>query len=137
MMKYRILLIVFSVCLVASAILSVIPPSNVCGANNSGCSIVNNSKYGKTFGVRNSYWGIFAFTVLISLTISQLVKPNKKKENFIALGIILGSIVAIYFIYLQLFVIKAYCKYCMVVDIGILFALAIIVVDRLFQLRWK
>ena len=123
--KYIILLIIFIICLIASIILSFIPPEKACGGTDTGCYIVNVSEYAETIGVKNSYFGLIAFSVLIILTIYHLLKPKKYKKQLILIGLITGSVFAAYFIYLQLIVIKACCQFCMVVDIGTLLGLAI------------
>ncbi len=123
--KYIVLLIVFILCFIASAILSFIPPEEACGGSETGCYIINTSKYAGTIGIKNCYFGLIAFSILIILTIYHILKPKKYKKQLILIGLIIGSVFALYFIYLQLIVIKACCQYCMVVDIGTLLGLAI------------
>ncbi len=125
--KYIILLIIFILCFIASAILSFIPPEEACGSIDSGCYIINTSEYAKTIGVKNCYFGLIAFSVLIFLTIWYILKPKEYKKQLILIALIIGSIFAIYFIYLQLIVIQACCQYCMVVDMGTVLGLAIAV----------
>lgn len=122
--KYLVLLIIFILCFIASAILSFIPPEQACGGSDTGCYIINTSEHAETIGIKNCYFGIIAFSVLIFLTICHLLKPKKYKKQLILIGIVIGSIFAAYFIYLQLIVIQACCQYCMVVDIGTLLGLA-------------
>ena len=125
-MKNKILLAIFIICLAASIILAFIPAEEACGDTDdpqNGCYIVDQSPYAKTIGVNNSYFGVIAFLTLIILTVSQMKNPTKHKKRFIMLGIILCSIVALYFLYLQFFIIKAFCQYCMVVDIGSILSL--------------
>jgi len=123
--KYIVLLIIFIICLIASAILSFIPPEQACGGSETSCNIVNESQYAQTIGIKNCYFGLIVFSVLIILTICHILKPKKYKKQIILIGLIIGSILAAYFIYLQLIVIKACCPYCMVVDVGTLLGLAI------------
>ena len=123
--KYIVLLIIFIICLIASAILSFIPPEKACGGDETSCNIVSESPYAQTIGIKNCYFGLIVFSVLIILTICHILKPKKYKKQLILTGLIIGSILAVYFIYLQLIVINACCQYCMVVDIGTLLGLAI------------
>ncbi len=123
--KYIVLLIIFIICLIASAILSFIPPEKACGGDETSCNIVSESPYAKTIGIKNCYFGLIIFSVLIILTICHILKPKKYKKQLILIGLIAGSVLAVYFIYLQLIVIKACCQYCMVVDIGTLLGLVI------------
>jgi len=122
--KYIILLIIFIICLIASAILSFIPPEEACGGTDTSCYIVN-TEYVETIGIKNCYFGLIAFSVLIILTICHILKPKKYKKQLILIGLIIGSIFALYFIYLQFIVIQACCQYCMVVDMGTLLGLVI------------
>jgi len=126
-MKYKILLTIFAICLASSLLLTFTPVEKICGDQTSGCSIVQNSQYKKTLGINNSYFGIIAFTILITITISHMQNPKRYKKIFLTSLTIISALVAIYFIYLQIFVIKAFCTYCMIVDIGVLFALIITV----------
>ena len=126
-MKHKILLIIFGICLLASALLATIPTDSICGDDDSSsCSVVNNSSYKKTLGVSNSYLGITAFIALIFITLSHMKNPRRIKNSLLTAGIIITSIAALYFIYLQAFVIKAFCIYCMIVDIGSILALVVI-----------
>jgi uncharacterized membrane protein len=125
-MKNKILLGIFIICLISSIILVTIPAEEACGTNQegtNGCQIVEESSYAKTIGINNSYFGIIAFLILIALTVSQMKHPNKHKKRFIMIGILICSLVGIYFLFLQFFVIKEFCKYCLVVDIGSIFSL--------------
>ena len=125
-MKQNILLAIFAICLVFSTILAFTPTEKICSEKTSSCSIVQNSDYKKTLGINNSYFGIIVFTALILLTVSNKIKPTKNKNKTITILVAASSIAAIYFIFLQAFIIKAFCKYCMVVDTGTILALAII-----------
>ena len=50
-----------------------------------------------------------------------------KKKMLINLGVIGGTIFALYFLYIQFFILDALCKYCMIIDIGMLINLGIII----------
>ena len=128
--KYPILLFLFALSLVASAILSFTPIPEFCDPGK-GCDIVQNSSYAKTFGIENSVFGIGIFSFLILITFLQILKPNKYKKQIIFTAVVIGSITSIYFIYIQHFVLNAYCKYFLVVDFSLLIALGIII------LNWK
>ena len=89
---------------------------------------VQTSQYEKIFGISNAHLGLAAFAVLFLINFSHIKKPTKKKKQFLILGLTIGSLIAIYFIYLQFFVLNAVCKYCMVTDIGTLLSLGIILI---------
>jgi len=114
---YKILIALFAIGLAASIILHSPFLQDLCGGNNAGCTAVANSGYKQTFGIENSLLGIIVFTLLIATTLSHILGPNKKKEFFIKWTLILIAFAGAYFIFLQLVVIKAICRYCMVVDI--------------------
>ena len=123
--KYRIFLIIFIISFLASLSLSLESPQKICTAEK-GCDTVQNSKYAFAFGIKNSDYGILIFAILIIITSLHMQKPTKHKKKIINLSIFLGSLIALYFIYLQQFVLKSYCKFCMVVDISLLFALTLL-----------
>lgn len=125
-MKYRILLALFIIALTASLILSLIPVSQICDPNE-GCDVVQHSSYSKTLGIKNSYFGILIFALGSLLIYSQIRKPTQKKRKLIHAIVIAGSIGAIYLIYIQKFVLNAFCKYCMTIDISLLVALLVII----------
>jgi len=120
--KYYILLGLFLLSLIASAIISFVPTSDVCNLE-AGCYTVQNSQYNSLLGIKNSYFGAVIFIGLIFLTYSQIKNHSIVKRNWIHLLTILGSIVALSFLYFQQFVIHAYCKYCLIVDFSMLAAL--------------
>ena len=128
--KYQVLLIIFIICFIASTILSFIPPEKACGGSNTGCYIVSQSVYAQTIGINNCYFGLIVFSLLIIITIAYLRKPKKYLKQIITIALSISSILALYFIYLQFFIIKACCTYCLVVEIGILLSLII-------MLLWK
>ena len=134
-MKYKILALILLICLIVSAIIAFIPTDQICGIQ-SGCEEVQNSKYHNFKGIDNSYIGIAAFLILLALTISHIRTPKRHKQFLIFVGTILGSAIAVYFLYLQAFVIKAFCPYCVVIDIGILIGL-VILLHRNKKIKWK
>lgn len=124
--KYILLIAIFFLSFVASAVLSFIPAEKACGGVQTTCYIVQTSEYEKTLGLNNSYFGLIAFPILLILTFSHIKKPKTYKKRMIFFGVLGGVLFAIYFLYLQFFIIKALCRYCMVVDIGALLSLGII-----------
>ncbi len=128
--KYKILLALLIISLLSSVILTIKSPEEICDVRE-GCDLVLNSKYAKTLGIKNSNYGIVIFTILIIITLSQIKNPEKIKKTIIMSLLSIGSLIALYFLYLQQFVLKAYCKYCLVIDLGIITALIVI------TLPWK
>ena len=129
-MKYKILILIFSICLISASLLSFVPIQEICGETFGGCYEIKQSSYQETFGISNNYIGLFVFTILIILAIYQIRRPRERIELILNTGIILSSIIAAYFIYLQAFVIGAFCLYCMIIDIGCILALITILIYR-------
>jgi uncharacterized membrane protein len=125
--KYITLLIIFLLAIIASAILTFISVEQACGGVQTTCYAVQTSQYETTFGIKNAHMGLFAFSIMAILIFMHLKKPSKYKKQMIIFGIIGGALFALYFLYLQFFVLSAICKYCMVIDMGMLINLGIII----------
>jgi len=130
-MKYKILLIIFIISLISSIIIlsTVYGNSSFCEPNG-GCNSVQNSKYGYLFGISNSIYGIFIFLILSMITFSQIKKPTKNKQLLIKYAVTIGFIIAIYFIFLQIFILKALCRYCLVIDLSMIIAFFLVILKR-------
>ena len=124
-MKYKIFLLVFVIGLISSIALTY-NSSAVCLPGD-GCDTVTSSDYGSTFGIKNSVYGIFVFPFLILLTLFHMKRPNKHTRRVLHAAIIFGSLVAIYFFYLQVFVIQAFCKFCILIDLALLIGLGFMI----------
>ena len=114
---------------IASIILSFIPLEQACGKGNSGdsCLIVQTSQYETTFGIKNAHMGLIAFPILAILAIFEIKRPRIYQKKAITLGIIIGSLFALYFLYIQIFILHAICKYCLITDLAILLSLGLII----------
>jgi uncharacterized membrane protein len=97
--------------------------NNVCTATSSNCQAVQESEYGKIFGLKIVDFGLIAFPLLLFLLIWQFVWPMKGIEMLVRIGGAMAGIFAAYFISLQIFTLHQYCIFCLVVDsCGILLA---------------
>ena len=121
-MKYKIFLVVFTLGLISSIILYSNSLTGICDPGK-GCDIVNSSSYGSTLGISNSLYGIFIFSFMIVITLFHLNKPAKNTRRIIHAAVIFGSIIALYFLFLQSFVIRVFCSFCLVVDLSLVIAL--------------
>ncbi len=124
--KYIILLTIFIIAFICSGILTFVSVEEACGGIQTTCYAVQTSQYETTFGIKNAHMGLVAFSIMAILIFLHLKQPTKNKKQIIKIGIILGSIFALYFLYIQFFVIDALCKYCMIIDAGMLINLGII-----------
>lgn len=123
--KYYPLLGIFCLGLVISITLTAAPTPAICDPNEGCDTVLTSPQAFMFFGIKNSAWGIGAFALLSGATIYHLKKPRKETRHFIHLGVILGTLYALYFIYLQTNVLHAYCKYCMTIDLAMIVALGI------------
>jgi len=80
-----------------------------------GCESVLNSKYSMLFGLPLGVWGVGYFTAVIIAALLANSYRLWKKILTAVLG--LGSLAALIFISLQLFVIKQVCQYCLTTDL--------------------
>ncbi len=124
--KYLIILILILINIVASFF--TLSPSNTsfCSIGKiNGCSIIEKTPYTTTLGIENGYFGIIGFSLLAVLVFSHLHSPKKQKQKSIFLLSLGISIIAIYFLFLQLFVIKTFCSYCLIIDLNCLIILTL------------
>ena len=97
-----------------------------------GCEQVTTSPYSLIFGIPVALLGsIFYFTVLI-LSVLYLDSKKIKFLNFIAVITPFGFLASLYFVYLQIFVIKAICLWCMgsALTTTLLFILSLVFLHR-------
>jgi uncharacterized membrane protein len=107
--------------------------SAITGAN--GCQIVQTSKYSSTFGIDNPIYGMIGFTLMIILTILSIysIKSTSKLVKFeyikymLLFGGIMASIIAVWFLYIQAFILHKYCIFCVIVDILSLIMLILLI----------
>jgi uncharacterized membrane protein len=125
--KYKAILAIFILAIISSGILSFVSVEQACGGVQTTCYAVQTSQYEQTFGIKNAYVGLFIFSIMAILTFLYIKNPSKSKKQMITLGIIGGALFALYFLYIQFFILDALCKYCMVIDIGMLMNLGIII----------
>jgi uncharacterized membrane protein len=102
--------IIFSIYLIYQDLSS----NGVCTLNS--CDIVRNSSYSEILGIKLSYFALFSFSVLFILNFSRY------KILFLA-SVTIGSVFALYFIFLQIFVLRAICTNCMIIDLNMLLIL--------------
>jgi uncharacterized membrane protein len=132
MKKYIIILSLFVLSLISSAMLLSPENSEFCeiGSPISGCSVVKDTNYSQTLGIDNAYFGILGFSALILITLSQIIKPTKNKKTLLITATTFASIIAIYFLFLQAFIINSFCNYCLVVDISVLTTFFILIFSK-------
>ena len=70
------------------------------------CEAVVESKYGVTLGVKNELWGLGFYFLVLLLSLTQL-------NSFILPLSFLAAIFSVYLTYLQTFVLKKFCSWCL------------------------
>lgn len=90
----------------------------------SSCDVVQNSIYSSLFGIPLSNLGLLSFSLL---GLCYLFQSDHLIRKLFVLGALLAGILAIYFIILQAFVIRAFCSSCLIID-GIAIAITCLVI---------
>jgi len=112
-----LILIIVNVVLAFYSYLSSVNGAIFCVAGGD-CGAVQNSEYGKMFGMKVSLLGTGAFILL--LIAYSFALRHRDFYIFFVLATLLGTIFSIYFIYLQIAIIKQICSSCIAVDIIII-----------------
>ncbi|MEZ4156410.1 MAG: vitamin K epoxide reductase family protein [Candidatus Paceibacterota bacterium] len=84
----------------------------LCGAN-SGCETVTTSVYSAIAGIPVALLGALYYIGLLFLTIFYLDRKNSTVMHLALRLSAIGLVASLYFVGLQLFVLKALCIYCM------------------------
>lgn len=80
-----------------------------------GCDKVTGSSYATIIGIPVALMGMVYYFSLLLVTILILTRPNNKKFLKIIFAISSGGFLfSLWLVYLQIFVIKALCLYCLV-----------------------
>ena len=78
------------------------------------CDEVVSSVYGKTFGVANTYLGVAYYTTVAILMAMVLVGISFPLEwALIAIFVFSAGIFSLYLIFVQAFVLRAWCLWCL------------------------
>ena len=133
-----IFLVVFSAYLVYSGLFG----SAFCiisGDGVSDCSSVQNSSYGYVFGIKVVYLGFFAYLFLLFLFLASMKKDGDAKVyyNYYLVAVFVGVLVALYFIFVQFFILREICSSCLVVDFGTIVLGAISYLEFRKKRRWS
>lgn len=97
-----------------------------------GCGTVTTSEYATIGPIPVALLGMFFYFTMLISSLIYLDTKNEFTRKIISFLPITGLIASIYFVSLQLFVIKAICQYCMVsaATSTILFIFAMIMIVR-------
>lgn len=86
-----------------------------------GCDIVANSEYNSLFGLPVALYGVLYYFGILFVSLLYVDMGNKKfhgifkllNVKLLPLYTLIGFLMSIRFVYLQAFVIKAFCTYCL------------------------
>lgn len=92
------------------------------------CDVVKKSAYSKIFGLPVSALGIMGYAAIIAVAFLSLSKRNKWNSLFVITT--LGFAFSIYLTYLEFFVIKAICSYCIASALIISLILLLIILKK-------
>lgn len=80
---------------------------------NSGCDIVAASPYSRVFGIPLALFGVFFYSIIAGFSAWGMAVKHAPIERYLLALTSLGFLLSLYFLYLQAFVIHAYCEYCL------------------------
>jgi uncharacterized membrane protein len=95
-----------------------------CFDGTGGCATVQMSYYARTLGISNPYYGI-VFFALWALMFYAMSLPSKaalhisswkQLHMFLAVSLIAGALFSIWLLYVQFFILRTTCIYCLWVD---------------------
>jgi len=95
------------------------------------CTAVDETEYSEIFGIALSIYGIAGYTLLITLSFICLSRKRKNLDVFSFLlygGCWAGFIFSAYLTWLETFVIKAFCPYCVVSAVAMTIILVCVLV---------
>jgi uncharacterized membrane protein len=96
------------------------------------CSNVQSSEFGEILGIKVAYLGLLASIVLSTLFYFSNT-PNRYKKDLkeiFLLATFLGALLAVYFISVQIFILKQICSTCMVIDTSIILIFLMTYISR-------
>ena len=93
------------------------------------CNDIQNSSYGAIFGIPVIWIGVIAFTILFVLFL--LARYDKDSYWIFFTATILGAIGAIYFLFIQFFILKQICTSCLITDFLAIIMLVIVIFEFL------
>lgn len=87
-----------------------IPPCTI----TNGCETVLTSSYSTLFGVPIALVGALYYLGLIILSLLLLTNPKRMFLNGLLLLSMSGALISLVLLYIQFFILKTYCQYCLI-----------------------
>ena len=96
------------------------------------CDAVVKSKYGKTFGIENTLFGMLYYAMIFAYGLSFILNRNLFKDITVYYFIVSASAASVlysaYLTCVQAFVLKKWCDYCIISSITSVLILIVLVV---------
>lgn len=80
--------------------------------NLSGCNVVAASQYSQIFGVPLAVYGVFFYSVMLVLAVLELSIDDRRLRRILQGLSLVGVLSSLYFIFIQVYLIGAFCIYC-------------------------
>ena len=77
-----------------------------------GCNEVLNSKWAKILGIPISFPGMLFYGIILILSLNNSSSKNFLSRKIILIAIFLAVVASVYLTYIEIFIIKAICQYC-------------------------
>lgn len=87
----------------------------------SGCNTVASSQYSRFFGIPLAQYGVLFYSILFVLSALELIIFNRLLRRILQGISLVGIIASLYFTFVQIFIIGAFCIYCLASAIIALF----------------
>ena len=85
----------------------------ICDIQNfSGCNIVAESPYASVFGIPLAEFGVLFYSMLFVLAALELVLFDRLLRRVLQGAALIGVLASLYFTFVQIFLIGAFCIYC-------------------------
>lgn len=85
----------------------------LCNVQNlSGCNTVTQSEYSRLFGIPLAQFGVGFYGILFALALLEILLYSRLLRRALQGAALLGFIASAYFTFVQLFLINAFCIYC-------------------------
>lgn len=98
------------------------------------CDEVLNSEYAVMFGLPVSLWGMVYYAAILFLAIFSFLEKSRRALDLAAIIVLAGFLFSVYFLFIQFFVLKAICFYCLVsASVTFLLGISLLFATRRFD----
>lgn len=80
--------------------------------NFSGCNVVAASQYSHLFGIPLAQYGVMFYSIVFILAALEIVIFDRLLRRVLQVASLIGLISSLYFVFIQMFFIGAFCIYC-------------------------